>query len=172
MKTKVKIVSFSVLQNGISIRLMCWNSDPVTGEAKDEKRRITLDELSFEAKIRSINIQREGTNILLRTRKSRYLVNRLFELMDKLSLDFSVTEVLDKKLSELLLKVSEKLNEPQEKLLERLTRFKDKDGNEIAGKKSIDDLTEGQKSYVLRRLSSMLKPVQPDHGEESSCLVS
>jgi len=172
MKTKVKIVSFSVLQNAISIRLMCWNSDPITGEAKDEKRRICLDDLSFEAKIRSINIQREGTNILLRTKKSRYLVNRLFELMDKLYLDFSVTEVLDKKLSELLLKVSEKLNEPQERLLERLTRFKDKEGNEIPGKESIEDLTEAQKSYVLKRLNSMLKSVHLGSGGESSCLVS
>jgi hypothetical protein len=165
MKTKVKVVSFSVLKSAISIRLLCENPDSIAGEARDEKRRISLDELSFEAKIRSISIQREGTNILLRTKKSRYLVNRLFGLMDKSSLDFSVGEVLDRRLSELLLKVSERLNEPQERLLSRLTTFKDREGNEVPGKKFIEDLTEAQKSYVLKRLSSLLRG-------ESSCLVS
>jgi len=166
MKTKVRVVSFSVLQNAISIRLLLSNSDSITGEARDEKRRVRLGDLSFEARIRSINIQREGTNVLLRTGKNRYLLNRLFELMERPSIELLVTEVLDKRLSELLLKVSEKLNEPREKLLTRLTTFRDREGNEVLGKDSIEDLTESQKSYVLKRLNSILR------GEDHSCLVS
>jgi hypothetical protein len=86
--------------------------------------------------------------------------------MERPSIELLVTEVLDKRLSELLLKVSEKLNEPREKLLTRLTTFRDREGNEVLGKDSIEDLTESQKSYVLKRLNSILR------GEDHSCLVS
>ena len=73
MKVKIKIVSYSVLHNAISIRLLCEDPEGLANEARDEKRRVSLDDLSFEAKIRSINIQREGTNILLRTKRNRFL---------------------------------------------------------------------------------------------------
>ena len=62
MRAKVKIVSFSVLHDAMSLRLLCENSEGLASQARDEKRRISLDDLSFEAKIRSINIQRGGAS--------------------------------------------------------------------------------------------------------------
>lgn len=166
MKAKVKIVSFSVLQNAISIRLLCENASWLTAEARDERRKINLDELSFEGKIRSVNIQREGTNILLRAKRSHFLVGKLFELMDRPSLEFSVMESLDGKLNSLLSVLSKKTGEHKEDLLLRLTTFKDKDGREIQGKRHIEELSENQKVVVLRKLHSIL------HKDEAPCLVS
>jgi len=157
MKVKVKIVSYSVLHNAISIRLLCENPEGLASEARDEKRRVSLDDLSFEAKIRSINIQREGTNILLRTKRNRFLVGRLFDLMSREALELSISETFDGKLSYLLSKVSKKMGEPEEELLLRLTTFRDREGKEILGKRSVEDLSESQKGVVMGKLSSMLR---------------
>jgi len=157
MKIRVKIMSYSVLSNAISIRLLCENPERLASEARDEKRRVSLDDLSFEAKIRSINIQREGTNILLRTKRNRFLVGRLFDLMSREAPELSISETFDGKLSYLLSKVSKKRGEPEEELLLRLTTFRDKEGKEILGKRSVGDLSEGQKGVVLRKLNSMLR---------------
>lgn len=166
MKVRVKIVSFSVLQNAISIRLLCENAPWLSTEARDEKRKVSLDDLSFEAKIRSVNIQREGTNILLRTKRNRFVVGKLFDLMSRPSLEFTVTETLDGKLSHLLSYISKKSGESEENLLFKLTTFRDKDGKEVMGKRLIEDLTENQKIVVLKKLSSMLQQ------EEKSCSIS
>ena len=153
---RVKIVSFSVLQNAVSVRLLCENANWLVNEARDERRKVSIDDVTFEAKIRSINIQREGASLLLRTKRSRFIVGRLYDLMDKGSNEFMVSESIGRKLSHLLDKVSKKTGEPEENLLFRLTSFK-KDGNEILGKKSIEELSENQKVVVLRKLNSMLQ---------------
>jgi len=165
MKVKVKIISYSVLQNAISVRLLCDSPEGLAGEARDEKRRVSLDDLSFEAKIRSINIQREGTNVLLRAKRNRFLAGRLFDLMSREALDLSISETFDAKLSYLLSKVSKRTNEPEEELLLRLTTFRDREGKEILGKRLLEELSEGQKGVVLRKLSAMLR-------REAACSAS
>ncbi len=166
MKTKVKIMSYSVLHNGVSIKLLCEDPGGLVNEARDEKRRIRFDALSLEAKIRSINIQREGTSILLRTKRNRYIVLRLFELMEReaVELSFSTPQDplqtaagLEEKISYLLEKASKKLGEPEEELLYRITTFRDREGKEISGKRSIQDISEGQKRVVLRKLNAILR---------------
>jgi len=166
MKAKVKIMSYSVLQNAVSIKLLCEDPRGLVNEARDEKRRVRFDDLTLEAKIRSINIQREGTSILLRTKRNRYIVSRLFELMEReaVELSFSTSQDplqtaagLEGKISYLLTKASKKLGEPEEELLLRLTTFRDKNGKEISGKRSIQDISEGQKGVVLRKLNAILR---------------
>ena len=167
MKTKVKIMSYSVLHNGVSIKLLCEDPGGLVNEARDEKRRIRFDALSLEAKIRSINIQREGTSILLRTKRNRYIVSRLFELMEReaVELSFSTPQdplqtaagLVEEKISYLLEKASKKLGEPEEELLYRITTFRDREGKEISGKRSIQDISEGQKGVVLRKLNAILR---------------
>jgi hypothetical protein len=166
MKTKVKIMSYSVLHNAVSIKLLCEDPGALVNEARDEKRRVRFDDLALEAKIRSINIQREGTSILLRTKRNRYIVSRLFELMEREAVELSFStpqdplqtaKGLEEKISYLLEKASKKLGEPEEKLLLRLTTFRDKNGKEISGKRSIQDISEGQKGVVLRKLNAILR---------------
>lgn len=166
MKTRVKVVSFSVLHDAISVRLLCESASGLTNEPRDERRKVSLGDLLFEAKIRSINIQREGVSILLRTKRSRYIVGKLYDLMEKESIEFSVTENLAGRLSNLLFRVSRKTGESEEDLLFRLTTFRDKDGREIHGKRLINDLSENQKFVVLKKLNSMLQR------EDGQCLVS
>ncbi len=165
MKLRTKILSYSVLQNAISIRLLCDTSHGLIGEPKDERRRVSLDELVFEAKVRSVNIQREETNVLLRTKKSRYIASKLFELMGRESLEFSITSPLDGEISRLLRMASSKLGEPEDKLLFKLTTFTDREGREVPGKSTIQELSEGQKSFLLRKLRDVLQ-------ENSTCLGS
>lgn len=157
MKTRVRIISFSVLQNAISIRILCESVQGIADEPRDEKKRVNLEDLSFEAKIKSINIQRGGTNILIRTRKNRYIAGRLFDLMGRETIEFSISEAVDGKIYRLLLEASKKTGKSEEDLLYRLTTFRDKDGKEIPGKRLIDDLSENQKSVILKKLGLLLK---------------
>ncbi|MBM4348582.1 MAG: hypothetical protein FJ106_01640 [Deltaproteobacteria bacterium] len=166
MKVKVKIMSYSVLHGALSIKLLCEDPGGLVNEAKDEKRRVGLDDLSFEAKVRSISIKRGMTNVLLRAKRNRYIVLRLFELMEKEAVELSIFEILDEKISYLLSKASQKLAEPEKELLLRLTTFRDREKNEIPGKKSIQDISEGQKEVVLRKLNAILRE------EDASCSVS
>ena len=157
MKIRVKIMSYSVLSNALSIRLLCENPGGLVSEARDEKRRVSLDDLSFEAKVRSISIQREGANVLLRTKRNRFLVGRLFDLMGREALELSFSTPFGGKISYLLSKASKKLGEPEEELLYRITTFRDREGKEISGKRSIQDISEGQKGVVLRKLNAILR---------------
>ncbi len=166
MKTKVKILSYSVLHNALSIKLLCEEPGGLVNEAKDEKRRVGLDDLSFEAKVRSISIKRGMTNVLLRAKRNRYIVSRLFELMEREAVELSISAIFDGKISYLLSKASKKLGKSEEELLLRLTTFKDKNGKEISGKRSIQDISEGQKEVVLRKLNAILRE------EDASCSVS
>lgn len=166
MKTKVKILSYSVLHNALSIKLLCEEPGGLVNEAKDEKRRVGLDDLSFEAKVRSISIKRGMTNVLLRAKRNRYIVSRLFELMEREAVELSISAIFDGKISYLLSKASKKLGKAEEELLLRLTTFKDKNGKEISGKRSIQDISEGQKEVVLRKLNAILRE------EDASCSVS
>jgi hypothetical protein len=156
-KTRVKIISFSVLHNAISVRLLCENPESLVNEARDEKRRVGLDDLSFEARIRSISIQREGANVLLRIKKNRFFVGRLFDLMGREVLELSISPSFDGKISYLLSKVSKKLGKSEEEILLRLTTFQDREGKEIMGKRSVENLSEAQKGVVLRKLDAILR---------------
>jgi len=166
MKAKVKIMSYSVLHGALSIKLICEDPGGLVNEAKDEKRRVGLDDLFFEAKVRSISINRGMANVLLRAKRNRYIVSKLFDLMEREAVELSISTILDGKISHLLLRASQKLGESEEELLLRLTTFKDRERNEIPGKKSIQDISEGQKEVVLRKLNAILKE------EDASCSVS
>lgn len=157
MKTKVKLLSYSVLQNAISARIYCENPEVVLKEAKDEPRRVCLDDLFFKAKIRSVNLQRTGGSFILRTRRSRFLVAKFFELMGKELLDFSINPPVSGKLHYYLRKTAILLNESEGDLLYRLTSFKDKNGNEVEGKRTVEDVSESQKEIVIKKLREILR---------------
>jgi len=166
MKAKVKIMSYSVLHGALSIKLICEDPGGLVNEAKDEKRRVGLDDLFFEAKVRSISINRGTANILLRAKRNRYIVSKLFDLMEREGVELSISAIFDGKISYLLSKASQKLGESEEELLLKLTTFKDREGNEISGKRLIQDISEGQKEVVLRKLNAILKK------EDASCSAS
>lgn len=165
MKVKVKIISYSVLHGALSIKLLCEDPGDLVNEAKDEKRRVGLDDLSFEARVRSISIKRGMTNVLLRAKRNRFIVSKLFDLMEREAVELSISEVLDEKISRLLSKASQKLAESEEELLLRLTTFRDREGHEVLGKRSIQDISEVQKEVVLRKLTTILRE------EDASCSV-
>ncbi len=168
MKMKVKIKSYSVLSNSISIKLLSDSPHGLVHEAKDEKRKVGLDGLYFEAKIKSVNLQREVANILLRAKKNRYIVLKLFDLMGKDSLELSFFEACDTELLTLLKKVSLLQGRSEEEVLYGLTSFRDKNGNEVPGKRTVDELSDLQKEIVLRKLRWAARNGKKEVGEECS----
>lgn len=172
MKAKVRIKSYSVLSNGLSVKLLS-DSYPqgLIQEAKGEKKKVYLNDISLEAKIKSVNIQRDGANILLRTKKNRYLVLKLFELMGRESLELSFSGPSDAELKELLKNVSFLRERPEEEILFNMTTFRNKEGHEVPGKRNVEELTDLQKEILLRKLRQAVKNEKREKAGEV-CYVS
>jgi hypothetical protein len=166
MRLRVRIVSFSVLRNAISIRLESDDARNLTDDLKGQKRWIRLGDFSMEAGVISISMRKERVNLLLKTRKKRFLAGRLFELMEKEELFLSFETEQEAKLSYLLRKVSEKTGNPEEDLLFSLTTFRGRNNELIGGKRSISEVSKEQQEVVYHKLARMLK-VEPEQKDVS-----
>ncbi len=171
MKLRVRIVSYSVLQNAISIRLLSEEPSALTHDLEDQKRWVRLDELSLEVRVCSISIQKEKVHLLIRTKRNRFLTSRLFDLMEKEELSLSFETEQERKLLYLLRKVSEKSGQKEEDLLFRLTTFQGRNGEIVSGKRSVYEISREQREVVHHKLVRMLqekaglKDVRMDQGD-------
>lgn len=160
MKLKAKIMSFSVFQDTISIRLTSSNSDNnVIQELKDQKgktQNIKIGDLDLNAEIKSIRI-RNNIHILIHSPKNKYLINRLFEFMDSNSLTVTIDSEQEKRLLHLLKLASNNSDKTEEELLYQLTTFKGKDGKFVDGKRSIYDISKKSQEVVIDKLQRMIE---------------
>jgi hypothetical protein len=160
MKLKAKIMSFSVLQDAVSIRLTSSNSDNnIIQELKDQKNKaqnVKIGDLDLNAEIKSISI-RNDIHILLHSPRNKYLVNRLFEFMDSDSLTMIINSEQEKRLLSLLKLASNNSDIPEVELLYQLTTFKGKDGKFVDGKRSIYDISKKSQEVVIDKLQKMIE---------------
>jgi hypothetical protein len=160
MKLKAKIISFSVLQDAISIRLTSSNSDNnIIQELKDQKNKpqnIKIGDLDLNAEIKSINI-RNDIHILLHSLRNKYVINMLFEFMNSDSLTVIINSEQEKRLLHLLKLASNNLDRPEVELLYQLTTFKGKDGKLVDGKRSIYDISKKSQEVVIDKLQKMIE---------------
>jgi hypothetical protein len=153
----VRIVGFSVLRNAISIRLESEGAMNLTNEIEDQKRWVRLDDLSFEARVRSISIQKERVHLLLRAKRNRFMMVKVFELMEEGELSLVFETEQERKLLYFLRKVSEKRGEKEEDLLFRLTTFEGRNREVISGKRSLYEISKEQQDVVHHKLVRMLQ---------------
>jgi hypothetical protein len=160
MKLKAKIMSFSVLQDAISIRLTSTNSDNnIIQELKDQKNKpqnIKIGDLDLNTEIRSISI-RNDIYILLHSSRNKYVINRLFEFMDSDSLSVIINSEQEKRLLYLLKLASDNSKKPEGELLYQLTTFKGKEGKLVDGKRSIYDISKKSQEVVIDKLQKMIE---------------
>lgn len=153
-------MSFSVLQDAVSIRLTSSNSDNnIIQELKDQKNKvqnIKVGDLDLNAEIKSISICND-IHILLHSLRNKYVINRLFEFMDSDCLTVIVNSEQEKRLLYLLKLASNKSNKPEGELLYQLTTFKGKDGKLVDGKRSIYDISKKSQEVVIDKLQKIIE---------------
>jgi hypothetical protein len=160
VKLRAKIMSFSVLQDAVSIRLTSSNSDNnIIQELKDQKNKaqnIKVGDLDLNAEIKSISI-RNDIHILLHSPRNKYVINRLFEFMDSDSLTVIINSEQEKRLLYLLNLASNNSNKAEGELLYQLTTFKGKEGKLVDGKRSIYDISKKSQQVVIDKLQKMIE---------------
>ncbi len=163
MDIPVKLISYSVLKDNISVQLVCE-------EGKDEEptlplkltalqgqhRYLHIGDLETKGLIKSVAI-RKGIHILLHLPCTQHVAKKLFFMMnaDNHVRLIPVSEN-EGKLNELLEKAATKTRKPPKELLKELTTFTNKSGKLIEGRESAGELSPRHQEVVIYRLTQML----------------
>lgn len=159
MRIDVKITSYSVLHDGISVQLLC--NGKTSEEPKDiaavkgVSQRIRIGDIDIAGVVKSVSL-RKGVYILLRLTRSRYVVKRLFELMEEDSVQVVVHSERERTLLCLLDQTAKSHQRQVEDLLYELTTFTGKNGKRVEGRRSIYDISARFQDVVIKKLQKIL----------------
>ncbi|HRR40444.1 MAG TPA: hypothetical protein P5244_04325 [Syntrophales bacterium] len=163
MDISVKLISYSVLKDNISVQLVCdegKDDDPTLPlqltSLQGQHRYIHIGELETKGMIKSVAI-RKGIHILLHLPCTQYVAKKLFYMMEsgKQVRLIPVSES-EGKLNELLEKAAKMTDKAPNELLKELTTFTNKSGKLIEGRESAGELSPRHQEVVIYRLNQML----------------
>lgn len=162
MKVNAQIASFSVFSSHISISMivLCDRTSPfiqeIRGMDRDNGRSIEIGNLKFTGVVNSISLSK-GIRILLHAERSKYILNRLFELSGYDTVSLRIKTDREARIERMLSIVSEKENAQPSEILYRLTTFTGKDGKLIEGKRCVDEISRKCQDVVISKLSKIIR---------------
>jgi len=156
MKLTVRILNYSVLRDCVSVKFV-WGETVPEGRISDLKnlkgntQQVRIGDLSTTGAVKSVAFGK-GVHILFSCPRNRYVVNRLFDLMDGDATTIFLYSERERRLLCLLNAAAKTLRKPVEDLLYELTTFRGREGKMVDGKRSIYDLSPKFQDVLIKKL--------------------